>query len=89
MSVGSLQAEIRVVLPRVTWSTFESLLAETDHRNARFTYDRFTNSNLTASMFNRPAVRRFRFCHWTKSRAFWLVATKPMRPRGFARFGRG
>jgi Uma2 family endonuclease len=39
MSVGSLQAESRVVLPRVTWSTFESLLAETDHRNTRFTYD--------------------------------------------------
>jgi Uma2 family endonuclease len=39
MSVGSLQAETRVVLPHVTWSTFESLLAETDHRNTRFTYD--------------------------------------------------
>jgi Uma2 family endonuclease len=40
MSVGNLQAETRVVLNSVTWSTFESLLAETDHRGTRFTYDR-------------------------------------------------
>jgi Uma2 family endonuclease len=40
MSVGSVQAENRVVLTSVAWSTFESLLAETDHRSARFTYDR-------------------------------------------------
>jgi Uma2 family endonuclease len=40
MSVGSLQVENRVVLTGVGWSTFESLLAETDHRSSRFTYDR-------------------------------------------------
>jgi Uma2 family endonuclease len=40
MSVGSIQAEHRVVLTGVGWSTFESLLSETDHRSARFTYDR-------------------------------------------------
>ena len=40
MSVGNLQAENRVVLSSITWSTFESLLASTDHRGTRFTYDR-------------------------------------------------
>ena len=40
MSVGNLQAENRVVLSGVTWSTYESLLADTDNRAARFTYDR-------------------------------------------------
>ena len=39
MSVDSLQPENRVVLAGVTWSTFESLLAATDHRGTRFTYD--------------------------------------------------
>lgn len=39
MSLAELQSEHRVVLAGVAWSTFESLLAETDHRGARFTYD--------------------------------------------------
>jgi Uma2 family endonuclease len=39
MSMASLQSEHRVVLTGVAWSTFESLLAETDHRGTRFTYD--------------------------------------------------
>jgi Uma2 family endonuclease len=40
MSIVDLQGETRVVLNSVSWSTFESLLAETDHRGTRFTYDR-------------------------------------------------
>ena len=40
MVVGNLQAENRVVLAGVTWSTYESLLAETKSRGTRFTYDR-------------------------------------------------
>ncbi len=39
MAVGSLQSEHRIVLRDVAWSTFEALLAETDHRGTRFTYD--------------------------------------------------
>lgn len=40
MSVGNLQAESRVVLSGITWSTFESLLADTRNHGIRFTYDR-------------------------------------------------
>lgn len=40
MSVVSLQPENRVVLRNVSWATFEALLAETDRRGTRFTYDR-------------------------------------------------
>ena len=40
MSVASTQAENRVVLSNISWSTFEALLAETDRRGTRFTYDR-------------------------------------------------
>ena len=40
MSVATSQAESRVVLTHVSWSTFEALLAETDRRGTRFTYDR-------------------------------------------------
>jgi len=32
--------ETRVVLSNISWATFEALLAETDQRNTRFTYDR-------------------------------------------------
>ncbi len=39
MSVGNLQAETRVVLSGISWSTFESL-ADSDQAGARFTYDR-------------------------------------------------
>jgi Uma2 family endonuclease len=39
MSLESLQVENRVILTSVAWSTFESLLAETDHRGTRFTYN--------------------------------------------------
>jgi Uma2 family endonuclease len=34
------QTENRVVLRDVSWATFEALLADTDHRGSRFTYDR-------------------------------------------------
>lgn len=44
MSVASLGtdslAESRVLLSNVSWTTFEALLAETDSRGTRFTYDR-------------------------------------------------
>jgi Uma2 family endonuclease len=40
MSVLSIQNENRVVLTDVSWATFEALLADTDHRGSRFTYDR-------------------------------------------------
>lgn len=40
MPVASTQAESRIVLTNVSWSTFEALLAETDRRGTRFTYDR-------------------------------------------------
>jgi Uma2 family endonuclease len=39
MSVATLQAETRVLLSRVSWSTFEALLADNDCRGTRFTYD--------------------------------------------------
>jgi Uma2 family endonuclease len=40
MSVGSLQAEHRVLLSGISWSTFESLAAESKSHGTRFTYDR-------------------------------------------------
>ena len=40
MSIVVPQAENRVVLTHVSWATFEALLAETDRRGTRFTYDR-------------------------------------------------
>jgi Uma2 family endonuclease len=41
MSVASSpQAETRIVLSNVAWATFEALVAETDSRGKRFTYDR-------------------------------------------------
>lgn len=40
MSVAAPQAENRVVLRNISWATFEALLAETDRRGTRFTYDR-------------------------------------------------
>ncbi|MEN6498840.1 MAG: Uma2 family endonuclease [Thermoguttaceae bacterium] len=40
MSVAAVQGENRVVLSNVTWATFQALLAETDRRGTRFTYDR-------------------------------------------------
>jgi Uma2 family endonuclease len=39
MPVESLQPESRVVLHGIPWSTFEALLAASDNRGARFTYD--------------------------------------------------
>jgi len=39
MPVESLQPESRVVLHGIPWSTFESLVAASDNRGARFTYD--------------------------------------------------
>ena len=38
-SLTNLEPECRVVLSGITWSTFESLLADSDNRGARFTYD--------------------------------------------------
>lgn len=40
MSVAVSQAESRVVLTNISWSTFEAILAETNRRSARFTFDR-------------------------------------------------
>ncbi len=40
MSVAAPQAESRVLLFNVAWSTFEALLADNDSRGTRFTYDR-------------------------------------------------
>jgi len=40
MAMANLQAESRVVLAGVTWSTYEALLAETKNHGTRFTYDR-------------------------------------------------
>ena len=40
MSVLSPQIENRVVLTDISCATFEALLADTDHRSSRFTYDR-------------------------------------------------
>ena len=40
MSIGSSQSETRVVLSGISWSTFESVLAETQNHGTRFTYDR-------------------------------------------------
>jgi Uma2 family endonuclease len=40
MSVTSQQSEQRILLSGITWSTFESLLAETKNHGTRFTYDR-------------------------------------------------
>ncbi len=40
MSVATSSAESRVVLTNISWSTFEAILAETDRRSTRFTYDR-------------------------------------------------
>lgn len=40
MSVTNLQAESRIVLAGISWSTFESLAAESRNRGTRFTYDR-------------------------------------------------
>ena len=40
MAVGNLQAESRVVLSGISWSTYESFLAETKNHGTRFTYDR-------------------------------------------------
>jgi Uma2 family endonuclease len=40
MSVVAPHAESRVVLRNISWETFEALLAETDRRGTRFTYDR-------------------------------------------------
>lgn len=40
MSQVSSLAESRVVLTSISWATFEKLLAETDRRGTRFTYDR-------------------------------------------------
>jgi Uma2 family endonuclease len=40
MSAASQQPEQRVLLSGITWSTFESLLAETKNHGTRFTYDR-------------------------------------------------
>jgi len=40
MSALSPQSEQRVLLSGVSWSTFESLLAETKNHGTRFTYDR-------------------------------------------------
>jgi Uma2 family endonuclease len=40
MIAGNLQGETRVVLRGIRWSTFESLLSDSDHRAAHFTYDR-------------------------------------------------
>jgi hypothetical protein len=39
MPVESLQPESRIVLHGISWSTFEALLAASDNRGARFTYD--------------------------------------------------
>jgi Uma2 family endonuclease len=40
MAILIPQAENRVVLNDVSWATFEALLADTDHRNSLFTFDR-------------------------------------------------
>ncbi len=40
MSISTPQTENRIVLSDVSWSTFEALLADTDHRGSRFAYDR-------------------------------------------------
>ena len=40
MAVGHLQAENRVVLSGISWSTYESLVAETKSHGTRLTYDR-------------------------------------------------
>ncbi|MGA2617813.1 MAG: Uma2 family endonuclease [Thermoguttaceae bacterium] len=42
MSVAAPQAESRVLLFNVAWSTFEALLADNDSRGTRFTYDQGT-----------------------------------------------
>jgi len=40
MSVAIPHVEGRVVLTNISWETFEALLAESDRRGTRFTYDR-------------------------------------------------
>jgi Uma2 family endonuclease len=40
MSISTPQTESRIVLSDVSWATFQALLADTDHRGSRFTYDR-------------------------------------------------
>ena len=40
MSILIPQAENRVVLSDISWATFEALLADADHRNSLFTFDR-------------------------------------------------
>jgi Uma2 family endonuclease len=40
MSIIETQDDNRVLLTDVSWSMFEALLAETEHRSSRFTYDR-------------------------------------------------
>lgn len=40
MSISVPQTENRVVLTNISWATFEALLADTDHRGSRFTYNR-------------------------------------------------
>ena len=40
MSTAHLQSEQRVLLSGISWSTYESLLADTRNRGTRFTYDR-------------------------------------------------
>src|SRR3989304_8025833 len=40
MSVASQQSEQRVLLSGISWSTFESLVAESQNHGTRFTYDR-------------------------------------------------
>jgi Uma2 family endonuclease len=39
MAVANLQAEQRVVLSGISWSTFQSLLADSNNRGTRFGYD--------------------------------------------------
>jgi hypothetical protein len=39
MSAASSHSEQRILLSGITWSTFESLLADTKNHGTRFTYE--------------------------------------------------
>ena len=58
MSILIPQAENRVVLNDVSWATFEALLADTDHRNSLFTFDRGTLEIMSPSFMNMSRLGR-------------------------------